>query len=456
MDTHYHTPSWMSGLLVMLGIASVATFGLFLYKHSELASLEEQSLQLTVALPNLRQEAGALDQRIQELDQEIARRKERLPALTDFENTNRGDIERLVTLNGASVKSSEDAHRKEVATYGDLMKEAPERRQELGREEERLFTSERDNDDRRRQMREDVEKQSQTLEGFRKKSRGENVVQDSRIAELESRVRQLTSQIDIANREFSPDGAILASAASDGFVVIDRGMTHNIHKGMKFTVYTRRGGRNVLKGQIQVINVEERISTCRVGTEQDLNDPYVAGDLIHNPVYDPTHQRGFAVRGEFVRFSPLEISRFVEQSGARVDSKLTVDTDYLVAGANCDKDIELATKLGVSIISEEQLLDFVPAGQVPDRMTWDFIITQAKAGGTFGLAGDFNLVDRGIVAKAIESQGGKTAGGVEAGMAAVVVGDNALSTMEKARSLGIPVIDQEQFRLIIKSAGEGK
>ena len=455
MDTQYHTPSWMSGLLVIFSLAFVATLGLFLYRHSELAALEEQHQLLNTAVPNLRVAAGVMDQRIVELDQEVARRREKLPALTDFETTNRGDIERLVTLNGAGIKATEDAMRKEVTTYSELMKEAPERRAELGKEEERLFASERDNDERRRIMRTDVESQSQTLENFRKESRGKNLSQDARVNELEARVRQLTSQIDTANRDLSPDGSIIASAATDGFVVIDRGMEHNVHKGMKFTVYTRRGGRNILKGLIQVVSVEEHIATCRVGAEADLNDPYIAGDLLHNPVYDPAHQRGFAVRGEFLRFSPHEIGRFVAQSGARVDSTLTVDTDYLVAGANCDKDIELATKLGINIISEDQLLDFVQPGQVPDRLTWNFLIDRCRSGATFGIVGTFDLVPRSVVVRALEGQGGKTQGGVEAGMVAVVVGDNALEAMTKASALGIPVIDQEQFRLIVESA-DGK
>ena len=452
MDTHYHTPSWMSGLLVIFSLALTATLGLFLYRHGELAALEEQHSLFNAAVPNLRSAAGALDTRILELDQEIARRREKLPVLADFEATNRGDIERLVTLNGAATKATEDAMRKEIATYTDLMKEAPERRAEVGKEEERLFASQRDNDERRRVLRTDVESQSQALEIFRKKSRSENFALDLRVSELEARVRQLTSQIDSANRDLTPDGTILASAATDGFVVIDRGFQHNAHKGMKFTVYTRRGGRNILKGQIQVVAVEERISTCRVGTEADLNDPFIAGDLLHNPVYDPERQRGFAVRGEFTRFSPYEIGRFVAQSGARVDSTLTVDTDYLVAGANSDKDIELATKLGINIISEDQLLDFVQAGQVPDRMTWDFLLDRCRSGATFALVGDFNLVPRGTVMRALESQGGKISNRVEAGIAAVVVGDDALAAMTAASALGIFVIDQEQFRLIVESA----
>jgi len=143
--------------------------------------------------------------------------------LADFEATNRGDIERLVTLNGAATKATEDAMRKEIATYTDLMKEAPERRAEVGKEEERLFASQRDNDERRRVLRTDVESQSQALEIFRKKSRSENFALDLRVSELEARVRQLTSQIDSANRDLTPDGTILASAVIDGFVVIDRG-----------------------------------------------------------------------------------------------------------------------------------------------------------------------------------------------------------------------------------------
>ena len=449
MDTTAPTPSWMVGLLVIFSLAATAVFGLYLYRHAERAGLDEQHAQLAAEVIPMREAAAHFEDSIPPLDKQIQDRRALLQPLDTYESTNRADVDRALTNNGATLKSNEALQNKAIAAFTEVMKEAPERRLEVGREEERAFGTERDNDERRRQLREDVEKQSQTLEGQKKKWRGEKGVLDGRIDELEGRVRQLTNQLDTSNREFKTDGTILASEARDGFVVIDRGYSHQLRSGSKFTVFTRRGGKIVVKGQIQVTEVKERISTARVLEEKDGNDPLIVGDLLHNPVYDPDHVRSFAIRGDFNRFSRTELTRFVLESGGKLEQQLSVNVDFLVAGANAQTDLDQATKLGMSILSENQLLDFLKYDERPSTTTWDFILAACKEGKRFGFAGTFTAVDESTARRAIERNGGKTSHGVGEGYAAVVVGAGAEDVMAEARELGVPVIDQRQFARVV-------
>ena len=449
MDTTAPTPSWMVGLLVIFALASAAVFGLYLYRHTERAALEEQHALLNAQLVPLREQAAQLEDSIPSLDKQIQQRRALIQPIEGYEGTNRADVDRALTTNGATLKANEGLQTKAMGAFADAMKEAPERRLEVGREEERAFTTERDNDERRRQLREDVEKQSQALEGQKKKWRIEKAGLDGRIAELEGRVRQLTNQLDTSNREFKVDGTTLASEARDGFVVIDRGYAHQLRSGTKFTVFTKRGGKIVTKGQIQVTEVKERISTARVLDERDGNDPLIAGDSLHNPVYDPDHVRSFAIRGEFRRFSRTELARFIQESGGKLDNSLSIDVDFLVAGANADKDLDQATKLGMSILSEDQLLDFLKYDARPSASTWEYILAAAKEGRRFGFAGRFTVVDESVARRAIERNGGKTSGGVGEGYAAVIVGEGAEDAMAEAAKLGVPVIDQAQFARIV-------
>ena len=361
------TPSWLAALIAIAALGAAVVFGLYMFRHTERAALEAQNYRLAASLSPLRIEEQAVKDRIKPLEEQIADRRARLDAIKESDSTAKGDVDRLVAANLALLKTNQDLLRKEQSNYANVTREAPERRKELSREEERAFASERDNDERRRQLREDVEKQSQATEQQRKKWNADVARQDTRIRELEGRVQQLTQQLDLSNQEFRPDGQILASEAKDGFVVIDRGQHHHLRRDTRFTVYNRRAGKVVTKGQIQVVTVNERFATCRVLAENDANDPLVAGDLLHNPVYDPDRTRGFTVRGEFSRFSRTEISRFVEDSGGRIDQGLSVDTDYLVAGAGAQKDLEQAVKLGVSIISEDQLIEFLRGGALDNR-----------------------------------------------------------------------------------------
>lgn len=450
MDNSTTTPNWMVGLMVIFALASAAVFGLYLFRHTQRAALEEQHANMFNAVVPLRVIAASREDAIPPLDKQIQNRRSLLEPIETFESTNRADIDRALVNNSATLKGNEALQSKAMASFAEAMKEAPERRLELGREEERSYVTERDNDERRRQLREDVEKQSQALEAQKKKWRFEKAAQDDRVEQLDGRVRQLTNQLDSSNREFKADGTILASEARDGFVVIDRGFAQQLRNGTRFTVFTKRGGKIVTKGQIQVTEVKERISTARVLAEADGNDPLIKGDALHNPVYDPEHVRSFAIRGDFRRFSHTEIARFIQESGAHLDPALSVEVDFLVAGDNCKADLEQATKLGMNILSEDQLLDFLHYDQRPSNSMWKYILASCKEGKRFGFAGRFTGVPESTMRDLIERNGGKTSSGVSAGYAGVIIGEGAEDTLAEAAKLGVPVIDQAQFSRVVE------
>jgi NAD-dependent DNA ligase len=451
METAYSTPSWLLGLLVVFSLAAAATFGLFLWRHAELSGLREEASSIEAKSAVLESEVTAIERIPPALDSLISDRRSKIADLADNERTNIADVDRLVTQNAATLKSNEEAQAKELATYLALMKEAPERRHELEKEEEREYASEREHDEQRRQMRDDVEKVSVTIEQMKKKGRQENTTLDARIDELESRVRQLTQEQDLASREFKSDGQIVASQSADGFVVINRGHRQNLRNGTKFTVFNKRGGRTIQKGEIQIIAVEEGISTARVLIESDKNDPLISGDHLHNPIYDPDKVKRFAIRGDFTSYSKEEIAEFIKDSGGAVDPEITIRTDYLVAGGKADKALDQATKLGVSILSEDQLLSFVRLRpKFSSVAEWQYIKKACAEHRTFALAGNFTQADAGLIKQYISSHGGKTTGGVSAGIEAVVVGEGAEKEMSEARKLGVTIIDQSQFSHLTK------
>jgi len=347
-------------VLITLAVAASATFGLFLYNHARAASLAGQFAALSGEKPILLERQQKLKDEVPKLDDLIKARKERSGAIAELEKTWQADLDRLVQENKGRLGDISDLTRKEVKTYSDQMKEAPERRAEVGKEEERAFAQEHDFDENRAKLRDEVEVAARALETGKKKGRSEIAHLDQRVGELEDRVRFLTNQLDIASREMRPDGKVIAAeSAQAGFVVIDKGQKQNLRKGTRFSVFCQRAGKNVIKGQVEVVKVDERIATCRVLVEKDANDPFIDGDLIHNPVWDPDRVKSFTIRGDFHRFSRTELERFIEQGGGRVDGDLKVGTDYLVAGGSAEQWTELAVKLGVSILSEDQLLDFI-------------------------------------------------------------------------------------------------
>ena len=354
-------PTWLVALLVIFALTAAVTFSLFVYKHAEAANLANRYAMLKGGeLEQLRQRQGQLGSAVAKLDEAIKQRRERTQVIEENEKTWAADLDRLVQENKARLGDLQAATRKEAKTYADLMHEAPDRRTEVSKEEERAAVQEHELDENRRKLRDEIEQVAQDFEQQKKRDLSERVKLDARIVELEARVQFLTQQVDLASREMRPDGKLVAAeAAQAGYVVIDRGFKHNLRKGTFFTVFAPRAGKLVLKGEIEVVKVDDRLSTCRVIRENSPNDPFVNGDLIHNPVWDPDRVKSFAIRGDFRRFSKAEITRFIEEGGGRVDSEMKAGTDYLVAGAAAEQATDLAVKLGVSILSEDQLIEFI-------------------------------------------------------------------------------------------------
>jgi len=71
------------------------------------------------------------------------------------------------------------------------------------------------------------------------------------------------------------------------------------------------------------------------------------------------------------------------------------------------------------------------------------------AGKTFVLTGTLETMTREDAEAAIERLGGKVSGSVSKKTSHLVVGADAGSKLEKAQSLGVPTMDEAEFRTLI-------
>lgn len=433
------TPGWLKGLIIVFGSTTVLTFGLFMYRHSEDAASYEHYRDLVSERDTLKLYVPKLQLQLDgnpaPLDQAILTRRQRINDIENGEAQVRGDVDRLVGEASVKAQTIASLAQAEGKKYEQLLSDARARRGELHQEEDRALALERDLDERRLRARQQLQLLSRDLEQLKRAARNQNKELDQRVDELDDRILALTEQRELNNRDLQADGEVLAARATDGFLVINRGHQHNIRKGVKFTIYNRRAGRFVIKGQVEVTEVDARTSVCRVLEEKDANDPLIPGDLIHNPVYNPEETKIFVLAGDFTRFSKPELARFIQEAGGRVDSELTTSTDYLVAGGRADKDLAQASKLGISILSEDQCIDFV-------RYTPRFLIT---AGMTVCLRGKFTAVSSSTIEHFIKDSGGKITGKIDNQTQVLIAGEGAEEDIATAKSLGITVVDQNQF-----------
>ena len=78
----------------------------------------------------------------------------------------------------------------------------------------------------------------------------------------------------------------------------------------------------------------------------------------------------------------------------------------------------------------------------------------ALAGKTFVLTGTLGTLTREQAAEAIEQRGGKVANSVSRKTSYLVVGEDAGSKLEKARTLGVQTLTEDEFKALILDAGE--
>ncbi|MFC2373781.1 MAG: BRCT domain-containing protein, partial [Parascardovia denticolens] len=76
---------------------------------------------------------------------------------------------------------------------------------------------------------------------------------------------------------------------------------------------------------------------------------------------------------------------------------------------------------------------------------------QTLAGKTVVVTGTLEDFSRESAKEAIESRGGKAAGSVSKKTSYVVVGANAGSKASKAEALGIPMLDEDQFKTLLET-----
>jgi len=138
--------------------------------------------------------------------------------------------------------------------------------------------------------------------------------------------------------ELAADGHVVKVAELGSVAYADIGKKDGVLLGMPFSVFSPvEFGREepVSKASARVVRIMDDASELRVTVQG--NEPVVAGDVLHNPVYDRGRRLRFLLIGKIDMDGDGtddsgSLKALIQELGGRVETELSVQTDYLIAG----------------------------------------------------------------------------------------------------------------------------
>lgn len=192
-------------------------------------------------------------------------------------------------------------------------------------------------------------------------------ISENLLQRANDRIEELKREID-REETFAmvkPDGEILNVSEELGKAWISLGVENKLRRGLVFDVFAyQKGGKRISKGRIEVLKVDSGFSEVAVLENLDRFNPISAGDQITSPFYDQDEVPHFVFAGEAAtngKYSVEEMVRKIELFGGVVSTSIALDTDFVVAvkGYEETEEYDLARDLGVTILREKELLDFI-------------------------------------------------------------------------------------------------
>ena len=223
--------------------------------------------------------------------------------------------------------------------------------------------------DERTDLEDELEKTHKAIEGLRNYYEGvriqrmENLISNrlQKIQRLKEKIRRRRTVEDLL-----PDGEVVVSHHTLGYVWISLGRIHGLQKGTVFRVfqYTKGGERN-FKGKIEVVRVDVELSQARVLEEYYRDSPIVRGDYVFSPFFDRKRPLNIVFAGEGPSSKLYRLSqykRWVEQIGQNVQMKVNHRTDFLVLlkGYDMSKAYEDARNFPwIIFVTEKEFLEYL-------------------------------------------------------------------------------------------------
>jgi len=243
-----------------------------------------------------------------------------------------GNLETQIEGLRDELQAAKAAHKQQVAQL----------QQDLDDEKQRQIKLRTTAEDMAKRHEEDKELiQEEYLREKRKWHQEESKLQN-RISMLQNHLKSLAEVIKRFREvptETGVDGRIVSVAGQGRPAYANLGEGDGVLLGMTFSIFSPSElgiSDPEPKASCRIVKIMDTSSELRVYELQGDN-PVVAGDVLHNPVYDRHRRMRFVLVGKMDTDNDgvddtEELKALIQEFGGRIDEELTVQADFLVLG----------------------------------------------------------------------------------------------------------------------------
>jgi len=166
---------------------------------------------------------------------------------------------------------------------------------------------------------------------------------DSEKRVFQTRIAALSDTVKFTKEPFASaaDGKIIEVSRSLPVGWIDIGANNRLTRGTRFRVESNTPGNARFKAWAEVTNVEEGRAEVVFSGQVDQFDPVVRGDIVINPLFDPTGGRNAVLACRFSgEYNRKDLESLLGRMGIHVQPKLELTTHFLIVGSALYRDPE--------------------------------------------------------------------------------------------------------------------
>ncbi len=170
----------------------------------------------------------------------------------------------------------------------------------------------------------------------------QTTIEDSK-RQYEREKESLRTRLDEQGRKLNPfvkepeaaDGHVLGVSQDLGLGWISLGSKNRLAVGTRFRVVAGgSSGTKTVKSWAEVTRVEPDMAEVAFLDQRDPFDPPVVGDVVFNPLFDPTGERDAVLVGRFSGgVNEAELKALLKNMGVTVRKSLDDSIDFLIVGA---------------------------------------------------------------------------------------------------------------------------